>query len=76
MVMTIVPFHKHGRPWSDHGQMMVISWPTMVDHGLTKILSQGRDSTFGLIVSVKRERMILKVPFKGKSFNPLDRQLN
>ena len=25
MVMTIVPFNKHGRPWSDHGQLMVIS---------------------------------------------------
>ena len=33
MVMTIVPFYKHGRPWSDHGQLMVISWSTMVnDH--------------------------------------------
>ena len=31
--MTIVPFYKHGRPWSDHGQLMVISWSTMVnDH--------------------------------------------
>ena len=52
MVMTIVPFYKHGRPWSDHGQLMVISWSTMVmtmidhgqtmvDHGLTMILLQG-----------------------------------
>ena len=33
MVMTIVPFNKRGRPWSDHGQLMVISWLTMVnDH--------------------------------------------
>ena len=33
MVMTIVPFYKHGRPWSDHGQLMDISWSTMVnDH--------------------------------------------
>ena len=31
--MTIIPFNKHGRPWSDHGQLMVISWSTMVnDH--------------------------------------------
>ena len=31
--MTIVPFSKHGRPWSDYGQLMVISWSTMVnDH--------------------------------------------
>ena len=33
MVMTIVPFNKRGRPWSDHGQFMVILWSTMVmDH--------------------------------------------
>ena len=33
IVMTIIPFYKHGRPWSDHGQLMVISWSTMVnDH--------------------------------------------
>ena len=33
MVMTIVPFNKRGRPWSDHGQFMVILWLTMVmDH--------------------------------------------
>ena len=30
MVMTIVPFNKRGRPWSDHGQFMVILWSTMV----------------------------------------------
>ena len=33
MVITIVPFNKRGRPWSDHGQFMVILWSTMVmDH--------------------------------------------
>ena len=34
--MTIIPLHKHDRLWSDQGQMMVISWLTMVnDHDQT-----------------------------------------
>ena len=31
---TMVPFHKHGQPWSDHGQLVVRPWLVMVgDHG-------------------------------------------
>ena len=29
MVMTIVPFYKRGRPWSNHVQMMVTGWSTI-----------------------------------------------
>ena len=54
MVMTIVPFNKHGRPWSDHGQLMVISWSTMVnDHDpaarVSLITQKRRGETLRLI---------------------------
>ena len=74
MVMTIVPFNKRGRPWSDHGQTMVNSWSfcgrpwswtmidhgqNMVDHGLTMILPQGYAGQISLC-HAKIEKNILK----------------
>ena len=75
MVRTIVPFYKHGRPWSDHGQLMVISWSTMVNdhdrpwsnHGLTMILLQGDIVHYDVQIHVQQAPTYLSDLFTGPS---------